>query len=43
MFFCLYRYRTDNQKSGRYCDSCTDDYCSDRGTCQIFDGEKTCQ
>ncbi|XP_037082143.1 uncharacterized protein LOC119102795 [Pollicipes pollicipes] len=36
------RYRSDVQRAGRYCDSCTDDYCSDRGTCQIYDGEKTC-
>ena len=33
------RFASNSEKAGRFCESCSADYCSGRGTCSIVDGD----
>ncbi|KAF2367714.1 SEA domain [Trinorchestia longiramus] len=37
------RYRSDPERMGRHCESCSADHCHKRGECKIADGKKVCQ
>ena len=38
------RFSDDEDKSGRYCESCSADHCNGRGTCKIDQAkEKVCE
>ena len=37
------RFGDDEDRSGRYCQSCSKDYCYGRGVCKIQDEQKVCE
>ena len=37
------KFASDARKAGRYCTSCSPQYCSNRGECHIVDGERECR
>ena len=38
------RFAQDTERAGRFCESCSADYCSGRGSCYIEDGDlKVCE